>query len=62
MTDLTELLDASWAAGAAHSDAIRACRAARRAGAPADVRAALRAARKAAMAEVRRAYAAVRAA
>jgi hypothetical protein len=59
---MADLLKTFRAASAAHCDAIRACRAARRAGAPADVRDALRAARKAAMAEVRRAYQAVRAA
>ena len=60
MTD--PLLNAYWAASAAHCDAIRACRAARRAGADAATRAALRDARRAAMADVRRAYAAGRAA
>ena len=59
---MTNLLDAFWTASAAHRDAIRACRAARRADAPADVRAALRDARRAAMADVRLAYAALRAA
>ncbi len=44
---------------AAHLTATRACRAARRAGAPDDIRAALRDARRAAMADVRLAYAAL---
>lgn len=56
---MTDLLDAFWAASAAHRTATRACRAARRAGAPVAVRAALRDARRAAMADVRRAYAAL---
>lgn len=47
---------------AAHSTVIHACRDARRADAPTDVRAALRDARRAAMADVRRAYDALRAA
>lgn len=54
-------LDAYWVASAAHRDAVRACRAARRAGAPAEVRAANRARRRAAHAAVRVAYDALRA-
>lgn len=59
---MTDLLDAFWTATDAHRDATRACRAARRAGAPDDARAILRDARRAAMADVRRAYDALRAA
>jgi hypothetical protein len=55
---MTELLNAYWAASESHRVAIRACRAARRAGAPDDVRAALRAARKSAYAALQAAYAA----
>lgn len=53
---MTDLLNAYWAASAAHRDASHACRAARRAGAPADVQAELLAARRAAMDTLRRAY------
>ena len=59
---MTDLQNAFWAACDVHSDACRACRDARRADAPADVRVALRDARRAAMADVRRAYDALRAA
>lgn len=59
-TTMTELFNNYWSASARHSEAIAACRAARRAGASAEVRAALRAARKSAYADVQAAYAASR--
>ena len=60
ITTMTELLNAYWDASESHRVAIRACRAARRASAPDDVRAALRAARKSAYAAMQAAYAASR--
>lgn len=57
---MTDLLNAYWDAGREHDAALRACRDARRAGAPADVRAALRDARRKAYDAVMRAYDALR--
>jgi hypothetical protein len=56
---MAELLNAYWSASESHRVAVRACRAARSAGAQDDTRAALRAARRAAYAALQAAYCAL---
>jgi hypothetical protein len=60
-TTVTELLNAYWDASESHRVATRACRAARRASAPDDIRAALRDVRRAAYADLQAAYTALHA-